>query len=299
MTLVSRHNAVMNAGFDLWDYAESAQISGLPSHGYLANRWKATKLGVSEGLISRKLSPNTTAVAKWMRNRNLMSIDVTGVSVEGTVSVTQTVEDAVLWQRGLSVVTIVASGPDGATFDAIIGGESVQVRTRGIGTFVTKHFPVMLTDTTSGAGTSTITCFTNPSAVGEYQVAFIQVRYGASSPFPGGLEVRTAAQERALCARYARRVGAGVFGPSSATRVVFPVSHPVEMRVGPSFIPAAGSVAVVNVDSGAAGSNTAPVWSSTHQSTGGIRLICTGWTGLSVGTQMITTPVVGLLHADY
>lgn len=294
------HNILLNPAFMLWDYGTAAEIAGLPSHGYLANRWKITRLGAATGTITRGATPNTTGVSKWMRNTATLRATVDTVSPEGSVRVAQTIEEAVRWHRGLAVATIIAAGPEGATFDVALGSEVIgTVVTRGSGVYTMASFAAVMGDTTAASGITDFTVFTNPSTTGVYDVAFVQLRLGAAIPGPDQLEVRTVAQERQLCARYARRVGAGLSGPSTASRIAFPVSHPVEMMKGPTWIPAGGQVATVNVDTGATASMDNPSWSSTYASTSGARLITTGWSGLSVGTLMVTTPVIGLLHADY
>lgn len=305
MTLTHTHNVLMNSAFQLWDYGATATLEALPSHGYLANRWKISRLGDADGTVSRGKTLNHASVSKWMRNTNTVKIDATTISPEGTASIAQTVEEAVLWHRGLAVMTVIAHGPLGATFDVTIGGQTIGTITTegkdkdGNDIYTTSTVSTVLGDLGTASGNVNVEIFTSPSEAGVYQVAFAQLRLGALTPTPQQLEVRTTAQERMLCSRYARPVGSGIVGQALTDKIAFGITHPVPMRVGPTFLPTMGAVTVVHMDRGVLVSADNPSWSSSYATTGGVRLATTGWAGLDSGSQMITTGVIGILHADY
>lgn len=297
MPIMQKRNALDNPAFRFWDYTSVAvNLDSLPANGYLANRWKLSHTGWS-GNVSKGTTPSVASIPKWLRGRDSFAFSLTGAGT--ALSMKQTVEDAQTYARSFAVLTVYAFGPDGGSFEIGVAGQFKRVGTKGPDVVVRHDFPVMLQDL--ALTTMEVEAFRNPSGTGTYRVVFAHLTMGEISGKSGPLLYPQVDADRKRCDRYAQSVGQGITArATSATRMVAGVHLSESMRAGASLLGAATSVNTARLADNA--SATTASASLTYASGGarGGRLVMDGFTGLTVGeSYQITTPSVGVLHADY
>lgn len=299
MARLSTENALLNASFRFWDYGQSIFLANAGGVGaYSATRWKTITTGTVTGTVSRSTGSTNMAIPKWIRGRDTLKVTIGTMAEGANVTVRQFVEDGQRHGRTIVALTVIMSGPDGATVYAGIGDFLKPMTLRGpdtpvttthyfmVGDFVTEHMPVDI--------------FTMPSQVGEYHVHFAQAVVGLDRPKHSGLVIRPSSEDRRLCNRYSRPLGNGLSGPCTDKRMSVPLAFEDKMRTTPTLTNMWSTAAIVNPLTGSAASANPATYTLANMGPSGGRLIIDGFSGLTPGTtMMITNTALGVLHADY
>lgn len=296
MPTSDRQNALDNAGFRIFDFGTTADLAALPTHGYLATRWKMLSTGYA-GTATKGTTPTTTTIPKWLRGRDALTLNVT--TLGSTLRVRQTLEDGQSYGRSMVVLSLAVFGPDGATFLAGVDGKYTPVRTKGATTAVIVDIPITLGDIATL--TMPVDVFLNPSMVGTYQIAWAQLRLGALDGGAGGYVLPSIQDDLLRCTRYARPIGASLVArATSATRLIAPLWLPNPMVKLPTFRNPAASVSAVTASSGAAVTAATATMTFASGTASGGRVVIDGFTGLTIGdTYLVSTTQLGVLDADY
>lgn len=292
MTTTHNRNALMNGAFQLWDYADSVDLAALPSVPYAATRWKIGG-GTATGTVAKGTTPTGSTTDKWVRGVTCMNVNVTA---PGTMNVTQTVENGVRYARGLHMLSVVAFGPAGGSFTVECAGVRGVLNTKGGVNPDVLHLEVYTGDITTTD--MPVTVFKDPGAAGLYQIALVQLVMGLNAPERGPLVVPSVREERLRVSRYCYPITSGELVHGGSTSGM--MAPRFDMRVAPSFIQHVTTMDAIQIRSGAAGQITSANASISNVSTTGARLAVQGTTtGFTATEMMLTTPRLGVFHADY
>lgn len=292
MTTTTARNALMNPAFRLWDYGESLDLAALPAVPYAATRWKVAG-GTAAGTIAKGTTPTGSTTDKWVRGVDALTATIT---TAGTCSVTQTIENGVRIARGLHTLSVVAFGPAGGSFTVEAAGVRGVLKTTGGVNPDVLHLDVFTGDIVGPD--LPVTIFKDPGLAGTYQVVFVQLLTGIEKPARGPFHIPTITEERARCARYCVPVTSGELVHGNASSAF--LAPRFDMRVAPSFIAHTTVFDAIQIRSGAAGQITSANISTSNVSTTGARVSVQGTaTGFTATEMMMTTPRLGVFHADF
>lgn len=294
----AQDNALYNSQFRFWDYGTALNFESMPTIPYLATRWKIAPSGGIRGTITKGAGPSDIAIPKWLRSQNTLQVNLTGIPAGANVTVQQHVEDASQYGQTFALLSTVHSGPMGAVIYVGVGDYLKPVTMQGPGVPVSTTHAFMLGDFATSS--MAVTVFSNPKTGGTYHVHYAQLALGLDRPRHSGFTVRTEQEDRTACNRYAYPITGGVSGPATASRLSIPLQFQNPMRAIPSLASTAATVNIVDIATGIATAVSPPTVTANNVTVTGCRLAVTGMTTLpAASTQMVTSAVLGVLHADF
>lgn len=294
----AQFNALYNSRFRFWDYGTALNLESLPSIPYAATRWKVTATGGIRGTITKGSGPSGIEIPKWLRGQNTLQVNLSGIPAGANVTVQQHIEDADQYGQTFAVLSTVHSGSAGAVIYVGVGGQLKPVTMQGVGVPVVTTHAFLMGDFATPS--LPVTVFSNPKTGGTYHVHYAQLALGLDRPTHSGFTIRPEQEDRLACNRYAYPITAGVSGPATTTRLVLPLHFREAMRVMPTLTGITSSMTIVDIATGTGTVVPSPDLLAANLTPTGGRLIVTGLSGLpAASTQIVTSPVVGLMHADF
>ncbi len=221
--MANSQNLILNPQFRIWDQGTNFTSS---SPDNLAACWLWTEGSGNTVTVSRQTSNSSSTYIKWLRSQPCMGVSISSLTNSSDLEIYQRVNSPQYeLGRNLITVTIIASGPNGASFYYGVDGNLAKVTTLGSSSGVPRLVTVANTFPVGDLSSTNLkfTAFQDPDQTGEYTIHFMYASIGTISN-GDRFTHRSDAEEWAIMSPYLTPILKGMTGiGTSTTQIRVPV----------------------------------------------------------------------------